>query len=119
MSIKKTELEECIKSLSSEKERWISICKSGCNDPAYSDGVNMNLVRNHMIYYKRKIQEICNEMETGLPEEYYIAIPPTVSNGYMANLKQKERIQRLVVFGNELTRQKPSYDENQICLFEI
>ena len=115
--MKRDELEESIASLVLEKERWIDVCKFGCSDPAYTDGVNMNLVRNHMIYYKCKIQEICKKMEVELPEEYYIPIPPVADNGYMANMKQKNRVQRLVAFGNELTRKKPSYDENQLCLF--
>ena len=59
--MKRDELEESIASLVLEKERWIDVCKFGCSDPAYTDGVNMNLVRNHMIYYKCKIQEICKK----------------------------------------------------------
>lgn len=115
--MKRDELGECIAALISEKERLISICESGCNDPAYPDGTNMNLVRNHMIYYKGKIFDICKEKEIELPEEYYISIPPVVNDWYMAHMKQKDRVQRLIAYGDKLMRKKPSYDENQLSLF--
>ena len=30
---------------------WNYIAQNGCSDPGWPDGVNMNLVRNHIIYY--------------------------------------------------------------------
>ena len=30
---------------------WNQIAQHGCSDPGWPDGVNMNLVRNHIIYY--------------------------------------------------------------------
>lgn len=32
-----------------ERARWQDIFAFGCNDPAWTDGCNLNLVRNHII----------------------------------------------------------------------
>ena len=39
--------------------QWRYIKEHGCQDPFWTDGVNMNLVRNHIIYDKRQMEEIC------------------------------------------------------------
>lgn len=78
-----------------EVEHWKHICFEGCNDPFWPDGCNMNLTRNHIMYYKKKIEELCLETGETLPDEYYIPVPPEVDNNYMANLEQKERVERL------------------------
>ena len=62
--------------------RWDFIRENGCSDPFWADGVNMNLVRNHIIFYKQKLSE-----ETTLfllPEAFYRETPPLVDNDYMA-----------------------------------
>ena len=37
---------------------WRDLRENGCNDPFWPDGVNLNLVRNHIIYGLRKIAEL-------------------------------------------------------------
>lgn len=44
--------------ISEEFERWNDIAKNGCSDPGYPDGVNMNLVRNHIIYGYKQLENI-------------------------------------------------------------
>ena len=39
-------------------DRWNEINQNGCNDPFWSDGVNMNLKRNHIIYGLRRLAEL-------------------------------------------------------------
>lgn len=39
-----------------ELERWNAIRKNGSNDPFWPDGVNLNLVRNHIIYANRRLK---------------------------------------------------------------
>ena len=46
------ELHNICKSILKEIEKWKKISQNGCNDPAWPDGANMNLLRNHIIYYK-------------------------------------------------------------------
>lgn len=100
-----------------EIEHWKDINQNGCNDPFWSDGCNMNLVRNHIIYYQSKIREACTENQLPLPEECYFSIPPEADNNYMANLKQKSRVERLCQLGRITTGHAYQYDENQMSLF--
>ena len=104
------------KSIKEEQKRWIDISRNGCNDPAWCDGLNMNLVRNHIISYKKQMQNICVETGLSLPSEYYTPTPPKVDNSYMANLEQKDRVERLRnCYGEkEFVREVPKYNENQL-----
>ena len=110
-------VKECCQSIYREIEHWKAINQNGCNDPFWSDGCNMNLVRNHIIYYQCQIYEACTENQLPLPEEYYLSIPPEVDNNYMANLKQKPRAERLRQLGRITTGHTYQYDENQMSLF--
>lgn len=69
--------------------RWEDINQNGCNDPFWQDGHNMNLTRNHILYYKEMISTTCQENGISFPEEYYLQTPPEVANSYMANLNKK------------------------------
>lgn len=104
-------------SIIEELERWKHINQNGCNDPFWEDGCNMNLVRNHIVYYKCLIAQICKENGLTLPEEYYLPLPPEVDSEYMANLSQKERVQRLRQGGSRLSTRKIKYDDAQLSLF--
>ena len=82
----------------------------------------MNLVRNHIIYYKKHINEICLKEGIQLPEEYYIPTPPPVDNNYMANYNDKKRVKRLkkrlkIDCQMKLTNKKAQYDEEQLSIF--
>lgn len=117
---KKRELpEQQVKHLCEEvRERithWKDICKNGCNDPGWADGCNMNLVRNHIIFYKQQIIKLCDENNLPYPEEICLQTPPQVNDNYMANLKQKRRVQRIGM--ENITQGKIQYDENQLSLF--
>lgn len=100
-----------------EISHWKEINQSGCNDPFWPDGCNMNLTRNHIVYYQRLIWKICMENQLPLPEEYYFSLPPEVDMNYMANLKQKERVARIFYGGYVPVRNKYLYDEWQMSLF--
>lgn len=78
----------------------------GGQDPFYPDGINMNLTRNHIIYEKRQIMELCSISGLDLPPEYFIPTPKEVDNDYMANLDQTDRVERLRQQGNRLTTKK-------------
>jgi len=71
------------KSLTESFNRWEHLYKYGCQDPFYTDGVNLDLVRNHIIYYKRKIEETTTELMT-LPAIYFRETPPELDRNYMA-----------------------------------
>lgn len=67
-----------------EYQQWQNLYEYGCSDPFYADGYNLNLVRNHIMYYKKNIEELCTEIGCELPEIYYRELPPEVPEEYMA-----------------------------------
>lgn len=111
------EFDNCREGIAGSLDCWISISKNGCSDPSWTDGCNMNLVRNHILYYKNKIFEICNQEGFDIPEEYYLPTPPEVDKNFMANLKQEDRAGRLRQHGNVLVTGKVSFDRTQLSMF--
>ena len=63
-------------------ERWDHLYEHGGSDPFWSDGSNANMVKNQIIYCKRKIEEQ-NSLFL-LPDCFYREIPPELPNDYMA-----------------------------------
>ena len=59
-----------------ELERWRDIFEHGCSDPAWPDGCNLNLIRNHIIAALNGLRDL-GEDTSG---EY---VPPEVANGLM------------------------------------
>lgn len=98
-------------------ERWKALRNDGGSDPSWCDGANLNLVRNHIIYIKGKVMEMCEELELPLPEEYYFPTPPKLPEDFMVNLKQTERVKRLRQFGCRIVTKAPIYDNTQLSLF--
>ncbi|MCR0410314.1 hypothetical protein MKD14_15550 [[Clostridium] innocuum] len=70
------------KELEKDYNRWNDVYMNGCNDPSWADGVNLNLIRNHIIIDKRNLKESLSESE--LPDLYFLELPPEVDNNYMA-----------------------------------
>lgn len=62
--------------------RWEYLYENGCSDPFYEDGINLNLVRNHIIYYKGMLEK--ENSLFGFPDVYYRELPPEVDSKYMA-----------------------------------
>lgn len=89
---KKSELEINIENLEERFARWEKLYNEGGSDPFWHDGFNLNLVRNHILYHKRKIEEEINSQNEGqtsfltntFPDIYYKETPPEVDNNYMA-----------------------------------
>lgn len=81
------QMQETVTELVERYNRWQDLYKNGCFDPNYCDGMNLNLVRNHIQFAKRKIEKLVEEYkELSFPAEYEkIEIPQEVSNDYMAN----------------------------------
>ena len=75
--------------LEREYLRWNTIAAKGCQDPFCPDGVNMDLVRNHIIYWYRLLEKRRGECEQvslfdsteAMPEER--PVPPEVPQNYM------------------------------------
>lgn len=63
--------------------RWDEVCTKGGSDPFWSDGVNLELTRNHILYCKEQLAKQENSL-LGLPDVYYRETPPEVDCDYMA-----------------------------------
>ena len=63
--------------------------KNGCSDPAWPDGVNLNLVRNHIIYWYRLLRERTSQtvqlsmFDAGMDLRNERPLPPEVPDKYM------------------------------------
>lgn len=66
---------------------WRDIYNKGSSDPFYCDGTNLNLVRNHTIYYRKKIEELLGEAYYLYPDEYFWCDLPVVDENYLAKDK--------------------------------
>lgn len=79
--------ESYINELIKDSYRWKALYENGCTDPNYCDGANLNIVRNHIIYGKRKIEEFVSEHpEFSIPQTVNdIPVPNEVPDEYMAN----------------------------------
>ncbi|MDD4492828.1 MAG: hypothetical protein PHV32_00515 [Eubacteriales bacterium] len=80
--MKRTEKNDPAAELAERFTRWDFLYQHGCSDPTWSDGVNLNLVRNHIIYYKNKLEDSCSD--NAYPDIYYWDTPPEVNQNYMA-----------------------------------
>ena len=81
------ELNNTIKSLTPEEREGLQRNSAYAEaSKLYEDGFNMNIVRNHIIYDKRKCQEELEEKD--YPKEYFRETPPQVDNYYMARMDE-------------------------------
>ena len=83
------QIEKIAENMKWELKNWESIRENGCYDPLWPDGVNMNLVRNHIIHDKKELYRLCGEAGIPLPAVYYEPIPSKVDGKYMAKNGQK------------------------------
>lgn len=94
--------EELSKILSDRYKRWEHIKENGSNDPNWADGSNMNLVRDHILYYKKQCEEFLKEND--YPEEYYLETPQRVDMNYIA--REEEIRERAILTLSEYKRDK-------------
>ena len=123
------QLEEAIANHAAEYKQWYHYRKYGGQDPSWPDGCNMHLIRNHIIYYKRQMKELCGQIGCELPECYAEALPPEVDRDYMARPEEIRESARLAL---EKMEQYPAYVEllgigrmfskkqlDKICYFSV
>ena len=85
---KHQKIEYLKKEIQTEIERWHRIYKEGCSDPFWHDGTNLNLTRNHILYYQAELNDIYKK--DGQVDIYDILqppefeVPPKVDEHYMA-----------------------------------
>lgn len=69
-------------------DHWQDLHQNGGSDPFYSYGVNLNLIRNHIIAYKREATELCEKNLFPLPTIFSVPTPDEVDSNYYANSDQ-------------------------------
>lgn len=121
MAVKKKKPEDELAALCREMcywfNHWHEMKFNGCSDPFWSDGMNMNLSRNHMIIAQCQIETICTAQNWPLPDEYYAPIPKEVSYDYFA-LPGSERAIRLKAERDARMGVKPQpKPQEQLSLF--
>lgn len=102
--MKKSRKEQLAADLRDRYRRHAELLENGGNDPFYPDGVDLELVRNHIIYYKRQCEEELHPSD--YPEEYYWDLPPEVDRAYMAH---PERIYEQALKSLEVYENDPDY----------
>ncbi len=118
---KKTSIQKqikyCADSIISSLKEWEYLRIYGGQDPFWPDGANMNLVRNHILFYKRELEELC--IEVALPDAYYMPTPPEVDNDYLAPEGEYFEVRKKSIgqFGKISTMQPENGDTNQQELF--
>ena len=69
------ELREAVNSCYERYHRWEKARKNGVPDPYWCDGMNLNLLRNHISYEKGKIRNICEKHKLPFPAIFYRPLP--------------------------------------------
>lgn len=83
----------------SEISRWNHLNKHGGSDAIWPDGVNMNLVRNHIIYHLMELDKLKKQptqlsmfdTQPETPSQEILKdkrIPPKVPNSFMATSRK-------------------------------
>ena len=55
--------EQIIADIDERFQRWDEIYHHGCSDPFWPDGININLVRNHIIYHRKELDSLLANQE--------------------------------------------------------
>lgn len=79
-------------SLEEAHMRWQELYTKGGSDPFYTDGANLSIIRNHILYDQERAERICLENGLERPSMLNKPIPPKVDVDYMAQ-KGKIRTQ--------------------------
>ncbi|MDR2744544.1 MAG: hypothetical protein LBB66_05040 [Desulfovibrio sp.] len=96
--------ENFVQNLINALARWQDVYENGGCDPFYSDGQNLRLIRNHILHYKRKIEETVPK--ESYPPEYFLPLPPVVDIDYMA---KPDEIRRQAQLSLKLYKEDKNY----------
>ncbi len=111
--------------LEKEYARWDEVFTKGGSDPFWTDGVNLSLMRSHIIHYKQQLEKQGDTL-FGLPDVYYRETPPEVDCTYMARpdeIRENARKAMEIIDADEnlkfVREQAPSLSEAQLKQFCI
>jgi len=111
--------------LENDYARWDELFTKGGSDPFWTNGVNLELTRSHILYYKAQLAKQENSL-FGLPDIYYRETPPEVDIDYMARpdeIRENARKAMEIIDADEnlkfVREQAPSLSEAQLKQFCI
>lgn len=82
---KEQTVEALVEEIKRSVKDWKRTKAHGTTDPFYADGINLNLIRNHVIYFKGLLKEACKAQKIRpCPPESKVKIPRKLSQDYMA-----------------------------------
>ena len=87
-------IQTLIKEIKASYKYWYEIAEHGCSDPFWEDGCNLNLIRNHIIWFKNQISEQAEDEMKSIPKEFYWALPLKVPNTFMVKHGQYYQVRR-------------------------
>lgn len=79
------EKEKVIRRLIDSFQRWENLLRQGGQDPFATDGIDMNLVRNHIIADKQQIEKLFADKK---PDIYHRPTPDVMPDTYMAKAEE-------------------------------
>ena len=111
--------------LEKEYAQWDEVFTKGGSDPFWTDGVNLSLIRSHILFYKEQLEKQGDSL-FGLPDIYYRETPPEVDSDYMARsdeIRENARKALEIIDADEnlkfVREQAPSLSEAQYKQFCI
>ena len=78
------ELAKELVALRAARKQHAGILRKGTQDPFWPDGVNANLVRNHILYHKGRIAELCKQLCRDVPKCAKTSAPKAKGVTFMA-----------------------------------
>lgn len=102
---KKKQQTDYAEELQKSHKHWEHIYEHGCSDPFWSDGTNLNLIRNHIFYYQNQIEE--NFAPENYPTIYFKQIPPEIDDDYIA---RADEIRAAAKCKLEIYKADPNYN---------
>jgi len=79
----KDKVQEYTEGLEKKYSRWKEIYTYGSDDPNWSDGMNLNAIRRHIIDFKQQIESMFADED--YPESYFWPNPVEKNNDFMVN----------------------------------
>ena len=95
-----------------EYARWKEIYEHGSNDPIWLDGTNIDLTRNHIIYYKRQCEELLGDNLHLYPDVYFYPLPKKLVYNFMA-------VSRYVSFYDEVLTSNKTLPYTEVVKFNF
>lgn len=90
MTCNRSTMEQLAAELAATFRQYDYLMENGCQDPFWPDGVNLNLVRNHILYYKGEMEALMKDQAQEItlfaqtyPDIYYRETPEEVPDDLM------------------------------------